>query len=68
MAIHAEFIVHAVFIEDATGLVGSMALNAGRHLMGFLFPEFAADDLNMGFLDIGMTVHAGFDHVKPADR
>jgi hypothetical protein len=48
--------------------MGTVTFHAGRHLVGFLFPQLAADDLDMGSLDVGMALHTGLDHILTADR
>ena len=53
MAAHAILVRHTLRVEHFSNFVRLMAINAGRQLVCFLFPQlpfdhFAVDDLNLG--------------------
>jgi hypothetical protein len=58
MTFHAFLVGHLVIV-DTPGLMGLVAINTNRDLVGFLFPQFAADYFLMYLFNLPVTLLAG---------
>jgi len=68
MAGHAELVGKTLLVKDPADLVGLMAVDTARDLMGLFLPKLTPDHLQMNLFNLSVALHAGGRNVGPVNR